>query len=276
MINFFSNFWNNFKEYIVLTLLVIISISTLSLNNSPAAKNVKSIAFGSFAIINSVVSDILSVAKIKSENERLKKVNAHLMLELSKMREYGIEINELKKLLVLKDTLNLPLAAAKIVSKSLNKSRSNFTINVGEKDSIKPGMPVINDQGLVGVVFQVSDNYSIVRTLRNLELKLAVKDERSRLNGIMKWDGDKLIMTDVSDYHDIKPGDRIITSDLSYIISYPVPVGIVIGLEESSTGIFKNLRISPFVDFDRIETVFVIRVVKSVKKENIELNLYNK
>ena len=42
----FSNIWENFKEYIVLVVLIIICLFTLSINQKPAAKKVKSLAFG--------------------------------------------------------------------------------------------------------------------------------------------------------------------------------------------------------------------------------------
>ena len=88
---------------------------------------------------------------------------------------------------------------------------------------IKPGMPVINDQGLIGIIYSTSDDFSIARTLRNRDLKLTVKDERSRIDGIMKWNGEDLVMVDVPKTFDIKPGDRIITSELSSLISYACP-----------------------------------------------------
>ena len=78
-------------------------------------------------------------------------------------------------------------------------------------------MPVINDQGLMGIIYSTSDDFSIARTLRNRDLKLTVKDERSRIDGIMKWNGEDLVMVDIPKTYDIKPGDRIITSELSSI-----------------------------------------------------------
>ena len=120
MTRFFLRIWKNFKEYIILVVLIITSLYTLSINKSPAVKNVKALAFGTFAVFTSVVSDLTNIAKIKGENERLRNINAELMLQVNKLRQYGIQNEELASLLGLKDTTNFPLQSATVVSKSVN------------------------------------------------------------------------------------------------------------------------------------------------------------
>ncbi len=276
MFRFISNIWGNFKEYIVLVILLLIGIITLSLNQKPAAKKVKSLAFGGFAAFTSVISNVFNIAGVRSENEHLRKLNADLMIQISELRKYGIENAELKGLLGLKDTTHYPLIPATIVSKSLSRSQSTFTLNAGKRNGVLPGMPVINDHGLVGIINTTSDDYSIVRTLKNLDLKLTVKDERSRVDGIMKWDGSDLVMIDIPKTYDIEPGDRIITSELSSIVDIPIPIGIVIGLSKVQTGIFNEVQIKPFVDFIRTEHVFVIGIVENKIKDGLQLNFYKR
>ena len=274
MFRFFSKIWNEFKEYIILVLLLILSLITLSLNDKPAVKKVHALAFGAFASATSVISNVINTAKIESENERLRRVNAELMLQVNKLREYGIVNEELKNLLALKDTSSYPLIPATIVSKSLTKSQSTITMNIGEKKGVQPGMPVINDQGLVGIVHSTSEDYSIARTLKNIDLKVTVKDERSRVNGIMKWNGENLVIIDVPKTYDIEAGDRIITSELSSIIPVPIAVGVVTGLDKVEGGIFNEVKVQPFVDFISVENVFVLAVVQSKQKNDLELNFY--
>jgi rod shape-determining protein MreC len=276
MFRFFSKIWNEFKEYIILVLLLILSLITLSLNDKPAVKKVHALAFGAFASATSVISNVINTAKIESENERLRRVNAELMLQVNKLREYGIVNEELKNLLALKDTSSYPLIPATIVSKSLTKSQSTITMNIGEKKGVQQGMPVINDQGLVGIVHSTSEDYSIARTLKNIDLKVTVKDERSRVNGIMKWNGENLVIIDVPKTYDVEAGDRIITSELSSIIPVPIAVGVVTGLDKVEGGIFNEVKVQPFVDFISVENVFVLAIVQSKQKNDLELNFYKR
>lgn len=272
MFRFISSVWENFKEYILLVFLLIISLITISLNRNPAIKKVRSLAFGSFATFTSVVSDVINFTGIRNENANLRRMNAELMLQVSKLRQNGIENAELKGLLALKDTTKYPLIAATVVSKTLG----NLTLNAGTKEGVKPGMPVINDQGMVGLVYSTSEDFSIVRTLTNMDLKLTVKDERSRIDGIMKWNGTNLVIVNVPKTYDVEPGDRIITSEISSIVPVPLPVGVVLGLSKLETGIFNEVRVRPFVDFIRTEHVFVLGLVEKREKDGFELNFFNR
>lgn len=276
MFRVISRLWENLKEYIVLIILLIVSLFILSQNQNPKVRQVRAVAFGSFAAVTSVVSDVINISSYKKENERLREVNAELMLQVNRLREYGIINHELKNLLGLKDSVNYPLIPATVVSKLSTISQGSITINVGAKDSVKAGMPVINDKGVVGVITSVSHDYAIARTLQNIDLKLTVKDERSRIDGVMKWNGKDLVIVDVPKTYDIEPGDRIITSEISSIIPIPLPVGIIIGLSKVETGIFNEARVKPFVDFSGVENVFVVGIVESKQKNNLELNFYNR
>lgn len=276
MFRFLSQVWTNFKEYIVLVLLILISLIILTQNNNPGVQKIRAVAFGSFATITSVINDLFSITDLKKENEELRKTNAKLMIQISKLRQYGIINNELKGLVAFKDSTNFPLIPASIVSRSLSMTQNMVTLNAGEKDSVLPGMPVVNDRGFIGIIQSTSDNYSIAKTLNNVDLKLAVMDERSRINGIMKWTGEELVIIDIPYTYDIEVGDRIITSEISSIVPVPIPVGIVEEFKTGETGVFSYIRVKPFVDIITLENVFILAEVKSKQIDDLELNFYKR
>ena len=275
MFKLLSYVWDNFKEYLVLILLVIISLSLLTQNNNPQIQKVRAFAFGSFASVSSVFYDVFNITQLKKENSVLRKTNAELMIQVSMLREQGILNRELKGMLGMKDTTSLPLFPATIVSKSLSVTQNTITINAGLIDGIKPGMPVLSYRGLVGIIQTCSEDFSIARTLKNVDLKLAVKNEKNRLNGILKWDGEKLMIVDVPRTYDFDVGDRIITSEVSSIIPIPIPVGLVSKIEEDKTGLLNLLQITPFEEVLSVENVFILMIVENVEKNNLELNFYN-
>lgn len=276
MIRFFVSVWESFKEYIVLVILLIISLILLSQNSSQGIQKVRSIAFGTFASVTTVFTDIFNISNLKSENENLRRTNAEMMLHLSKLREYAIVNEDLKGLLALKDSSKFPLIPATIVSKSLTKSQGTITLNAGKNQSVKVGMPVITDKGLVGIIYSISDNYSIARTLTNVDLKVTVKSERTRENAVMKWNGEWLVMINVPKTFDLKKGDRIVTSEISSIIPFPLPVGLVYEIGNVEKGIFNEVRVYPFVDFQKVENVFILGIVKSREIDDLEFNLLSR
>ena len=276
MFRFLSKVWTNFREYIALVLLVLISLIILSQNKSPNVQKIRAIAFGSFATVTSVISDLINVTDLKRENEELRETNAKLMLQISRLREFGIVNKELKELLTFKDTTGFPLIPANIVSRSLSMTQNTITLNAGKKDGVLPGMPVVNDKGFIGIVNSISEDFSIARTLNNVDLRLTVMDERSRVNGILKWTGEELIIINIPNTFDLEAGDRIITSDVSSIVPIPIPVGIVEEFRPGETGVFSYIRVKPFADLAPVENVFILAKVKSKQIDNLELNFYRR
>ena len=276
MIRFFVSVWENFKEYIVLVILLIASLFLLSQNNTQGIQKVRSIAFGTFASVTSIFTDIFNISNLKNENEVLRRTNAEMMLQLSKLREYAVTNENLKGLLALKDSSNYPLIPATIISKSISKSQGTVTLNAGKNQSVKIGMPVITDKGMVGIIYSTSDNYSIVRTLNNVDLKVTVKSERTRESAIMKWNGDWLVMVNVPKTFNFKKGDRIVSSEISSIVPFPLPIGVVYEIGNVEQGIFNEVKVQPFVDFSKVENVFILGIVKSKEIDNIEFNFLNR
>ena len=276
MFRFLSKVWTNFREYIALVLLVLISLIILSQNKSPNVQKIRAIAFGSFATVTSVISDLINVTDLKRANEELRETNAKLMLQISRLREFGIVNKELRELLTFKDTTGFPLIPANIVSRSLSMTQNTITLNAGKKDGVLPGMPVVNDRGFIGIVNSISEDFSIARTLNNVDLRLTVMDERSRVNGILKWTGDELIVINIPNTFDVEAGDRIITSDVSSIVPIPIPVGIVEEFRPGETGVFSYIRVKPFADLAPVENVFILAKVKSKQIDNLELNFYRR
>jgi rod shape-determining protein MreC len=276
MFRLLSKVWTSFREYIALVILILISLIILSQNQNPNVQKVRAIAFGSFATVTSIISDLFSVTDLKRKNEELRETNANLMLQISKLREYGIVNNELKNLLSFKDTSEFPLIPASIVSRSLSMTQNTITLNAGKKDSVSAGMPIINGQGFIGLVYSISDDFSIARTLNNVDLKLTVMDERSRINGILKWTGEELVIINIPFTFDVEVGDRVVTSDISSIVPIPIPVGIVEEFKEGKTGVFSYIRVKPFVDLTPVENVFILAQVKSKQIDDLELNFYRR
>lgn len=274
MFRFIREIWSNFKEYIVLVILLVISLISLTLNDHQSTKKIRTFAFSSFSVISSLLHDYIKISDVKSENESLRRKNSELILEISKLRDFGILNSQLKNLLSLRDTLHYKLYPGTIVSKTFASSQSTFTINIGYKDSVKVGMPVLNGDGFIGLVHSVAEDYSIIRNLHNSNLKVIVKDERSRFQGILRWNGSYLTVTNLPKTADINVGDRVVTSELSSLVSIPIPVGIVKEVLNPEKGYFNDLIIEPFADMYGVEYVFVLGLTKKVVNNNIEMNFY--
>jgi len=273
MLKFIRRIIYSYKEYILLTLLSVISLTILSSNEKPQAKHLKTFALGNFALLNEAASSIVSFFRTDAFSEELRIENAKLMLEVNRLRKYRMENDELRSMIAFKDTCKYPLIPAKVVSKLVTKIQGNFIINKGFGEEIKKGMPVLNEKGLIGMIIDVTENYSVVRTLYNSNLNIAVTLQRTNTDGILSYDGNNLVIKDIPTTHDVQIGDRVETSDFSSLFPPSIPVGVVLKKESNVLGLLHSISIQPFADIGSISNLFILKVVPSKQIDQLEMNL---
>lgn len=266
---------SGFKEYFVLSILLLFSLILIPQNNHPSVKKIKSYGFASVAVINSIFSNAASLFRDDTELAKQKKLNAELMLQLNMLREYALENESLKNLLNFHDTTSYSLIPSKIISKLVSSTKGNMIINRGISDSVEVGMPVINEKGLLGIIVNLSNNFSQVRTINNSNLKIIGKIQRLNTDGILSWDGRKLVMKNLPSTIDVRIGDRIVTSNFSTILPPAIPVGIVSNVTAVYSGALLNVAVQPFADISSVKDVFVLKLVLSKQIDEFELNFYN-
>lgn len=260
-----------FKEYFILTLLVLFSIVLLSLNDNPQLKAIRSYTVATIGIIQNTLATVPNIFELQKENEVLRKLNVTLLDEVSRLREAKLENARLRELLGLKEKIKYKFVASDVIGKTLHLQRNTITLNVGRNNGVNVDMPVISEQGIVGRIVAVSSNYSIAQLLLNKDFRTSVKIQRSRVDGILAWDGsDRLMIKNVSKKQDVKVGDAAITSEYSKIFPPDIKVGVVISVNENPVTLFKDVLIEPSVDFTRLEQVFVITSTVDTQRVNLE------
>jgi len=258
------------KEYLILSLLIVISLILLFSNDNTQIRYLRAVAVGFVGTIQSGVSAVPNVFEIQKENEFLRAKNIELSNELSALKEARLENIRLSRMLGIKNKEISGVVSAGIVNKTLIQSRNTITLNVGESDSVKINMPVITDDGLVGRIVSTSKNYSIAQILYNRNLSVSVKIQRSRVDGILNYDGSgNLLIKNVPKSADVKTGDLIITSEYSNYFPPGIPVGIVIE-EGNLDNLFKKIIIKPQVSFQELEEVFVLKHLPDSERLELE------
>jgi rod shape-determining protein MreC len=260
-----------FKEYVVFTLLVAVSISLLIINDNAQIRYLRSITIGVIGAAQQTFSFIPNITTLQRENDLLRKVNVNLADEVNQLRESRLENIRLRSMIALRETSSVDLTAAKVISKNLNLLRNTITLDVGTKDSIKMGNPVVTGEGLVGRVVASSSGYSIVQILYNVDFRASAKVQRSRVDGIVTWDGKSLVLKNVAKTLDVKEGDTVISSEYSNAFPPGIKIGIVSSITEIQNSLFKRIEIVPTVNLTQTEEVFVMHFVPSLERMALEL-----
>jgi rod shape-determining protein MreC len=258
-----------FREYAVLSVLIGTSFILIAMNDNSQIKQIRAISTVVFGEVQEQLSFIPTYVRLKRENELLHHINIEFADETQRLREAKLENLHLRQLLGLKNQLPYKLTATRVVNKNLTLLRNTITVNVGSHDSVQQYMPVVSDGGLVGIVTLVFQHYSMVNILLNTEFRVSGKVQRSRVDGIVMWDGKTLALKNVPKLRDVRVGDVVTTSEYSNAFPSDIRIGLVSEVHEQPGSLFKSIIIEPGVDFVKLETVFVMAYNQN--KERVEL-----
>ena len=160
---------------------------------------------------------------------------------------------------------------AMVINNSTNKQYNFITLNKGRNHGIEEEMAVISPEGVVGVVYNVSSNYSTVIPLINRDFRLSAKILRNGYYGSMSWTGSdyrKSILEEIPFHVEILHGDTIVTSGYSAIFPEGIPVGRVLETEVLE-GNFYTISVEIAVDYKKLSHVNIIHNL--LREEQLEL-----
>lgn len=233
---------------------------------SPISEGFSKITSGIFSFAGQNMSDEeITIAKLEEENSQLRKKLINETLSKAQLQN----LQSLEKALNFVDDKYKPsMVSGKIIAKNDGRYFKTFTVSAGKKDGIKENSIVIAEDGLVGRVFEVSENYSKVISILDTNASVSVEIlGNAQETGIINQDINLSFQNDmqgdlISGYtfninSKIKKGDTIITSGMGI---YPegIPVGKVEEVVDDNQQLLKYMVIKPFVDFESLDIVMMI------------------
>tara|TARA_Y100001968_G_scaffold253222_1_gene238826 strand:+ start:1089 stop:1820 length:732 start_codon:yes stop_codon:yes gene_type:complete len=162
---------------------------------------------------------------------------------------------------------------AKVVRNSWNKKQNFMTINKGFSDNISPKMGVVNNNGLIGITHTISENFSTIISILNIDLMISAKIKNSGKFGTLSWDGQNpnvMHLTGLPKHVNIKIGDTILTSGYSNILTEEIEIGTISKYTTEKNTNFLNIIVKPFVDFTDIDFVYIVNPNQKNERALIE------
>ena len=242
------------------TIACLLSLSLMLLGRGQQARVAWFVQHTLLAPVDLVVGWFDRGVGVYWENQKLRKRLAQLRIEADATRGERVENARLRHLLVLTQENPSDLAAARVIARSLDRLGGSLTIDKGSKDGVFPDRAVITPDGLVGRVERVTPHEARVLTLLHRDCAVAVRAERSRVEGVLQWEfgeNTSLSLLYVSSQEDVKPGDWIVTSGLGGIFPQGVRVGTITRVGLAENGLMKHVQVRPSASFRSVEEVLV-------------------
>lgn len=264
------NFVLKFKDYIVFSMLVVISLSLISLGSVGKIGGFRAVLVGANGWLQGFFAWIPNPGALQNENRALRELNLELSNEVIRMRSAVIENERLRKMIAFRDSSDQEMIPAEVIGKTSIEMRNFITLNRGRNDGIGIGMPVRTDAGLVGVINAATSDYSLVELLSNRNVKVSAKILRNNIEGIVTWEGGPyLFLINIPTSFDVVKGDIVLTSNYSNKYPKEVPIGVIDDVIKDNTSMFLKVKIRPYANPYSVEEVFVIKTLPD--PERIEL-----
>lgn len=150
---------------------------------------------------------------------------------------------------------------ARVINNSTNKRFNYLTLNKGRLHGMLPEMGVISNKGAVGIIKNVSDNYSTVISIINTRLKISAKLKESNFFGSLEWDGKSyqhVYLSDIPRHAKVDIGDLVVTSGFSSIFPEGILLGHVEQVDLEDGASFYTIKVKLSVDYKNLAFVEVI------------------
>ena len=267
------NLWLFISKYNAFFLLIIfftISLILLIKNNSFQRASVWNSSNQVVAQSYEKVNEISSYLRLGKTNDSLASENARLRNQLAT----SFTSDSIKQGTVRDTTLKqqYTYTVATVINNSVHQKNNYLTINRGSKHGISKGMGVTSAKGIVGIVLNVNENFSTIRSLLHSETKVSANVNGS-IGSIVWGEGNYdprfAYLKDIQSHLNIKKGNRVVTSEFSMF-----PQGTAIGyVAETRTSKGDNsldIKIKLETDFATLDYVYVINNILSAQQLSLE------
>ena len=202
--------------------------------------------------------------ELQKENEDLQKLVDELTRRQADYDELKNQNDLYRRFFSISDSnADYTLEPATVIAHVPDDPSGSFIINIGQSQGITSGMPVITENGLVGIVGRVSERYCRVLTLMDPAVNIGVLDSTTLDTGILTGDAamsedNTARLTYLRLQSEAAAGDLILTSGYGEQITQGLTVGYLSEVSLAATGLTLEGVIDLSARPENARQVFVI------------------
>jgi rod shape-determining protein MreC len=228
---------------------------------------------------NRLSANIIGTSQNIREYFSLRDINSNLANENTGLRKkldqrnqflYTVELNNMRDSAMVN---RFDYVTAKVVNNSTRNYKNYLTINRGKAYGLEPGMAVISSAGVVGKVKSVSNHYSVLISLLNIDEQVSSIIKRTGHFGTVQWDGTdpKLIDLKYIPRHvELKVGDTIVTSGYNAVFPEGILVGVIKNYKLNEEAQFHSIKVELSQDFGKLSFVEIVKSNLKQERDSLE------
>lgn len=209
--------------------------------------------------VSTLSNRYLFLVGVEERLHELERENLKILADYTRLQERLLKYRRVSKFLAERDEVT---AKEVVMANVIGFDHSNWSrvmiIDKGGDDKITINSNVVTSRGLVGRIVEITPGYSKV---------MLITDARSSVDALVQRSRDRGIVAGVNQGYcemnyfpidsDVREGDIIISSGMGGVVQKGLIIGKVIKVSDDGVGLFKNVRIAPSTNLNRLEEVFV-------------------
>jgi rod shape-determining protein MreC len=210
-------------------------------------------------------SDYIDLRRTRQQNADLQKEVARLRLEQAEFAEDAAQGRRLQSLLDFRQHYVAATVAAQVIGTSGVDSSRVLLIDKGADYNLKPDMPVITPDGIVGKIRDVFPHTAQVLEIDDPSSGAGVILASTRIRAIVRGGADgRVQIGNLTADSRIKPGELVLTSGGDQVFPRGLKVGTIESIApDRDRQLYTLIRVHPAVNLSQLEEVLVITGTQS-------------
>ncbi len=277
-----DSFFTRYKNALVLMIVLLAQVVLLAMQvrrpapNMPDGHNVRLWRYWVAGVVTpperlvhdvgsglrGIWSKYIYLRHLQEQNEQLQEENTRLRLEQAGLAEDAVEGQRLREMMDFRAQYIDKTLPAQVIGTSGTDQAHVIYIDKGTNDGVRPQMPVITPDGIVGKVKNAFPSTAQVLLISDQTSGAGVLLQTTRTRGVMKGNasGEPQIIN-ISPDDRIKPGEPVLTSGGDQVYPRGLPVGEVERVVPDPDTSYVNVVVKPYANLSKLEEVMVITEV---------------
>jgi rod shape-determining protein MreC len=199
---------------------------------------------------------------VRAENEALQRQRIELAQVTTHAAQVAAENAQLRRLLGVTDTITQQAVVVEVLYEPPNAFNQRLVFNKGSLQGLAPGMPVIDEGGVVGQIIRVTPMTAEAALVADDQVSIPVQILRNGLR-LIAFGGNqpgKIEVRYLAENADIKEDDTIITSGVGGLFPAGLPVAKVKMVERDAVSGFARALCEPLAHPERYRHFLVLQV----------------
>ncbi|WP_206019886.1 rod shape-determining protein MreC [Pseudomaricurvus alkylphenolicus] len=207
-----------------------------------------------------VQESLATRSRLQEENAAMK---AELLIhkrKLQQMASLAAENVRLRRLLNSAEKVPHRVLVAELIGVSSDPLTHRVVVNKGSRDGVFLGQPLLDAQGLMGQVVEVSDYSAQVLLITDASHALPVQINRNGVRAVAEGTGDlyRLDLRHLANTVDVRQGDLLVSSGLGQRFPVGYPVAEVVAVIRDPGKPFSRVEARPMAQLNRSRHVLLV------------------